>query len=135
VPRISAVFFDIGGTLANLNAAGALVPFDDSIALLKATRDTLGLRVGVITNLPDTLSDAQIRQLLEDAGLLPFLDPKGLITNHAAGADKPNSKIYQFAAKQLDLPIESCLYVGEAKDEVKGAVTAGMSGILKPPKP
>jgi FMN phosphatase YigB (HAD superfamily) len=134
VPTISAVFFDIGGTLGDRDAAGRLVPFDDSVALLRAARDTLGLRVGVITNLPDTLGDDQIRRMLEAAGLLPFLDPRGLVTNHAAKADKPDPQIYEFAARQLDLPVESCLYVGEDADEVEGAVAAGMSGVVKPLK-
>jgi FMN phosphatase YigB (HAD superfamily) len=108
VPPISAIFFDIGGTFGNSDAAGHLVPFDGSVALLRAARDSLGLKVGVITNLPATLSDEQVRQLLKDPGLLPFLDPVGLITNHAAKADKPDPKIYLFAAKQLGLPVERC---------------------------
>jgi FMN phosphatase YigB (HAD superfamily) len=132
MPPISAIFFDIGGTLGNSDGAGHLVPFDDSVALLRAARDSLGLRVGVITNLPASMSDDQVRQMLKDAGLFSFLDPVGLITNHAAKADKPDPKIYQFAAKQLGLPLECCLYVGEDAKEVKGAIDAGMSGILKP---
>lgn len=135
VPTITAVFFDIGGTLGNRDASGRLVPFGDSVALLRSVRDALGLRVGVITNLPDTLTDDQIRQMLRDAGLLPFLDPDGLITNHAAKADKPDPRIYQFAAGRLGLPVESCLYVGEDGDEVDGVVAAGMAGVRKPLTP
>jgi hypothetical protein len=36
VSPIAAVFFDIGGTLADRDAAGRFVPFDDSPALLRA---------------------------------------------------------------------------------------------------
>ena len=129
---LAAVFFDIGGTLADRDAAGRLVPFDDSPALLRTARESLGLRVGVITNLPATLSDDQIRAMLKDAGLLPFIDPSGLVTNHAAGADKPDPRIYQFAAAQFGLPVGRCLYVGEDPDEVRGATDAGMSAVLKP---
>jgi FMN phosphatase YigB (HAD superfamily) len=135
MPTIRAVFFDIGRTLGDRDAAGRLIPFDDSVALLRAARDTLGLKVGVITNLPDTLSDDQIRRMLEEAGLFSFLDPAGLVTNHTAGADKPDPRIYQFAAKRLRLPVGNCLYVGEDETEVDGAVAAGMSGVVKPPRP
>jgi FMN phosphatase YigB (HAD superfamily) len=103
MPPLAAVFFDIGGTLADRDAAGRLVPFNDSPALLRAARESLGLRVGVITNLPATLSDDQIRAMLKDAGLLPFIDPSGLVTNHAAGADNPDPRIYQFAAARFGL--------------------------------
>jgi FMN phosphatase YigB (HAD superfamily) len=131
---LAAIFFDIGGTLGDRGADGRLVPFDDSVALLRAMRDNLGLRVGVITNLPKTLSDDQARQMLKDAGLLPFLDPLGLVTNHAAGADKPDPRIYRFAADRFRLPVARCLYVGEDPVEVRGALDAGMSALRKLPK-
>ena len=92
------VFFDIGNTLGRADASGQFVPFGNSEALLRSMRDGLGLRVGVITNLPDEMSTAQARDLLDGAGLGTFLDPIGLVTNHDAGADKPLAAIYEFAA-------------------------------------
>ena len=41
-------------------------------------------------------------------------------------------QIYQFAARQVGLPIEQCLYIGEDPAEVAGAQAAGMAGVLKP---
>jgi FMN phosphatase YigB (HAD superfamily) len=134
MPPLGAVFFDIGGTLGDRDATGRLVPFDDSVDLLRVMRDNLGLKVGVITNLPTTLDDEQVRQMLGDAGLLSFLDPLGLVTNHAAQTDKPDPVIYRFAANRLGLPVERCLYVGEDPDEVQGAIDAGMEALLKPIK-
>jgi FMN phosphatase YigB (HAD superfamily) len=131
VPTLSAVFFDIGGTLGDRDPSGRLVPFDDSVALLRAMRDTLGLKVGVITNLPASMSDDQLRQLLTDAGLLPFLDPRGVVTNHSAGVDKPDPHIYRFAAGQLSVPVEQCLFIGEDPDEVQAALDVGMSALRK----
>jgi len=130
---LAAVFFDIGNTLGAVNANGELEPFEPgSRALLSVVRGVLGLRVGVITNLPANLSQQDIQQLLNDAGLLQFLDPAGLITNHDAGADKPAPAIYHFAARSLGVPVDLCLFIGENPDEVAGARRVGMAAIRKP---
>ena len=130
---IAAVFFDIGGR------SPIATPPDGSCRSTSpraapAARESLGLRVGVTTNLPATLSDDQIRAMPKDTGLLPFVDPSGLVTNHAAGVDKPDPRIYQFAASRFGLPV-GCLYVGEDPDEVRGAADAGMSAVLEPARP
>jgi FMN phosphatase YigB (HAD superfamily) len=130
---LTAVFFDIGNTLGAVNAQGDLVPFEPGTrALLSVMRGVLGLRLGVITNLPDSVSHNDIKKLLNNAGLLQFVDPAGLITNHDAGVDKPDPKIYKFAASSLGVPVDRCLYVGEDADEVAGARKAGMAAIRKP---
>jgi FMN phosphatase YigB (HAD superfamily) len=126
------VFFDIGNTLGRVDAAGEFTAFGSTKALLRSMRDGLGLRVGVISNLPDTMTRAQAQALLDGAGLGTFLDPHGLVTNHDAGADKPQKAIYEFAAAQVDVPIGQCLYVGEDASEVAGAIAAGMQAVLKP---
>jgi FMN phosphatase YigB (HAD superfamily) len=130
---LAVVFFDIGNTLGALNAAGQLEPFEPgSRMLLSVLRGVLGLRIGIITNLPPEISHQKVQQLLDAAGLLGFLDPAGLITNHDAGADKPDVAIYLFAAQRLGVPVSRCLFVGEDPDEVAGARQAGMAAILKP---
>lgn len=132
---LRVAFFDIGNTLGRVDAAGRLVPFGDSAALLRSMRDGLGLRVGVITNLPAGMTAADAGSLLDGAGLGAFLDPLGLVTNHDAGADKPLAAIYQFAAARVGVPIGRCLYVGEDPAEVAGAIAAGMQAVLKPAPP
>jgi FMN phosphatase YigB (HAD superfamily) len=130
---ISVVFFDIGGTLGERDASGAgIVPYPDTIQLLLTMREILGLRLGVITNLPPEISTNQIRAMLHAAGLLRFLAPDGVISSHDTGIAKPNAGIYQFAAMRMNVPIGRCLYIGETPAEVQGARRAGMSGILKP---
>lgn len=130
---LAFVFFDIGNTLGAINAKGQLEPFDPgSKALLSVLRGVLGLRLGVITNLPINMSLQDVQGLLEDAGLFRFLDSVGLITNHEAQADKPEVAIYQYAAQRVKVPIERCLYIGEDPEEVAGARQAGMAAILKP---
>jgi len=130
---IKAVFFDVGNTLASRKPNGSLEVFQPSTPkLLTVMGSVLGLRLGVISNLPDELTSADLRRLLAEAGLLTYFDPGGIVTNHDAGADKPKPRIYQFAADQMNIAISDCLYIGEDQAEVAGAQAAGMCAILKP---
>lgn len=133
--RIEVVFFDIGETLGRVDATGHFVPFPSSRTLLETMKNVLGLRIGVMTNLPATMNDEQIQQMLEEAGLFTFLDPNGLVTNHQAQADKPKAKIYRFAAQKMGVTVQQCLFIGENEQEVLGAKKTGMSAILKPRSP
>ena len=134
---VQFVFFDIGGTLGDRDAAGKLVPFPSTRNLLTKVTDPawIGRRIGVITNLGD-LTNAQGRQLLADAGLLDFLDPNGFVSERDVdGKAKPNAEIYRHAAAAVGVPIADCLFVGENLIEVIGALAAGMTALLKPCPP
>lgn len=133
--EIDFVFFDIGGTLGERDVAGKFVAFQSSAGLLKAMREVMGTRVGIITNLGGQLSEDEALQLLGSAGLDKFLDPAGFISDGRAGVAKPDPAIYLFAAEQVGLPAERCLYVGENLVEIIGALTAGMKAVLKPSPP
>lgn len=129
---IDFVFFDIGGTLGDRNAStGEFTPFPSSSKLLKSMRDTLGLRVGIITSL-GTLTNLEGLALLKKAKLAQFLDPKGFISEHNAGVAKPSPEIFSFAAKAVGVPVNRCLFVGEDLIEVIGALSAGMKAVQKP---
>ncbi len=45
------------------------------------------------------------------------------------GAIKPDSRIYEFAAEKLGLPIEQCLFFDDVDRNVQGAVVAGMQSV------
>lgn len=131
--EIAFVFFDIGGTLGDIDAAsGKFVPFPSSVGLLKAMRDDIGLQIGVITTLGPTLTNADGLALLRNAGLDRFLDPHAFISDHDAGVAKPHAEIYKLAAQRVGVPISRCLFVGENLIEVIGAIAAGMKAVLKP---
>lgn len=133
---LDAVFFDIGGTLGERDPnTGDLVPYPSTPGLLAAMRDAAGLRIGVITTLGEGLTSAQGLALLQAAGLAAFLDPHGFVSDHDAGAAKPDVRIYSFAASRLGVPVERCLFIGENLVEVIGALAAGMKAILKPSPP
>jgi FMN phosphatase YigB (HAD superfamily) len=133
--EIDFVFFDIGGTLGERDAAGKFTPFPSSAGLLRAMRETVGLRVGIITTLAGQLTDAEALKLLEGAGLKKFLDLDGFVSDGGAGAAKPEPAVYRFAAEQAGVPVGRCLYVGESLVEVIGALAAGMKAVLKPSPP
>ncbi|HEX8283783.1 MAG TPA: HAD family hydrolase [Pyrinomonadaceae bacterium] len=133
--EIDFVFFDIGGTLGERDASGKFKPFPSSAGLLRAMREAVGLRVGIITTLGGQLTDAEALELLEKEGLRKSLDPDGFVSDNKAGAAKPDPAIYLFAAEQAGVPVGRCLYVGENLIEVIGAVAAGMKAVLKPSPP
>jgi len=130
--RIQAVFFDIGDTLGHRDTAGHFHVFAGTASLLATLKSTLGLRLGVITNLAVGMTTVDIRRILADAGILDLLDPQGVVTSVDAHAEKPKPAIYRFAAHQIHLAEAACLYIGENADEVRGAVDPGMAAVLKP---
>ena len=132
VHGIDVVFFDIGGTLGLAGEHG-LTPFPGSVDLLRDLRDVVGLRIGVITTLGTQLTNADALGMLEQAGLAAFLDPQGFVSDHdTGGIAKPRRAIYEFAARQVGVAIDRCLFIGENLAEVVGALAAGMHALLKP---
>jgi hemerythrin-like domain-containing protein len=143
---IEVIFFDVRDTLGEVDSPGHLVPYrPSSRKLLGAMRDAVGVRVGVITNLPENVSADQGRAMVTDAVLDDkggnvvtigqFLDPGSIVINHEVGASKPDPRIYHAAAERMGVPIERCLYCSENLIEVLGAQAAGMQAELKPCPP
>ena len=132
---IDFVFFDIGGTLGERNGTtGEFTPFPSSAGMLKALRDQVGLRIGIISNLGSLTNDEGLA-LLEHAGLSEFLAPNSFVSEHDAGASKPRVEIFRFAAHKVGVDPNRCLFVGENLVEVIGAMAAGMKAVLKPCPP
>jgi hypothetical protein len=130
---VRAVFFDIRDTLGIVDRRGHLVKYKPSTdELLAAMREVVGLRIGLITNLPDNVSSEDGKAMVKEAGIWEFLDAGGWVTNHDAGVAKPAPGIFAFAARQMGLPPDQCLFVGENLIEVIGAQAAGMRAMLKP---
>lgn len=128
---LNAMFFDIGGTLGDVDPVSLeLALFPDTIPILSAAQ-ALGLRLGVITNVAKEVDRARVRTMLAAAGIVHFFDEAGLITSTEAGSFKPRTTIYLFAASSMKLPVERCVYIGEDPAQVAGAVAAGMHGVLK----
>lgn len=133
--QIDWVFFDIGRTLGERNSATGKLDVYTSTRKLMVAMHELGPRLGVITTLGSQLTIDQGKQLLKDANLWQLIDPSGFISDHEAGAAKPDLRIYQFAAQQVGAAIDHCMYVGEDLVEVLAAEVAGMRACLKPSPP
>jgi hemerythrin-like domain-containing protein len=139
---VDIIFFDIRDTLGEVDRPGHLEPYRPSTEKLLTGMRDVGLRVGLITNLPPGVDGREMVEgavLSQDGDKLTrisdFVEPDALITNHDAGADKPDPKIYRYAADKVGVPIERCMYVGENLIEVIGAKAAGMRAELKPCPP
>src|SRR5438552_3075871 len=98
MPRIDVVFFDVGGTLGAVDEHLNLQLFASTKELLAMCRGALGLRLGVISNLPPGMTTERLRAILDGAGILPAFEAALVVSNADAGASKPSAAIYQFAA-------------------------------------
>lgn len=101
---VKAVFFDIRDTLGVVDRKGHLVKFKPTTdQLLDGMKSVVGLRIGIITNLPADVPAEQGRKMLEETDIWPFVDKDGFVTNHEAGAEKPDPKVFRFAAEKMGL--------------------------------
>lgn len=143
---VEVVFFDVRDTLGEVDRPGHLVPYRPSTEkLLSAMRHEVGLRIGLISNLPKEIDAAAGRRMIQEAVLsqsngarvtiADFIDPHGIVINHEAGVDKPRPEIYRYAARQMGVRPDQCMFVGENLIEVLAAKAAGMQGELKPCPP
>lgn len=145
-PPVEVVFFDLRDTLGEVDRPGHLVAYRPSTEkLLTAMRQIVGVRIGVITNLPADVTPEQGRRMIAEAVLSQhngepvrlgdFIDPQGIIINHEVGLNKPDPRIFAMAAAQMGVAPEHCLFSGENLIEVLGAQAAGMQAQLKPCPP
>ncbi|WP_030682594.1 hypothetical protein [Streptomyces cellulosae] len=99
-------------------------------------RDLVGLRVGVITNLPAEVSAEQGHRMIAEAvvaeavvadndgsvvHLADILDPHGIVINHEAKLDKPDPAICRFAPGQMRARTDRAVPVRRGPDAVGAA--------------
>jgi FMN phosphatase YigB (HAD superfamily) len=141
---LRAVFFDARDTLGSVDRPGHLVAFRPTTeALLEYVR-SMGLKIGVITNLPDNISSEQGRTMVTSAILSEdpatgkvrtigdYIPAANIITNHDVGVDKPDPRIYRKAAELIGVKPEEAMFCGENFPECLGAEAAGMRAQRKP---
>ncbi len=144
---LSVVFVDARDTLGEVDRPGHMVPYRPSTEKLLSALQQMGLRIGVITNLPDDVSADEGKDMIVNAVLSEdsasgrlktigdYIRRQDVVTNHEAKTDKPARAIYEFAAKKLGVTPGNCLFLGENLVENLGASLAGMRHQLKPCPP
>lgn len=130
ISAISAVFFDVGATLAEQECypdgrLERLKPIDDAVRVLQAMKKR-GLTLGVISNTgPD--KPAVIRKKLTEAKLSRFFPRKDLVLlSGDLPVDKSSPAIFRLAAAQAGRSPAECLFVGDDPNERRMARLSGM---------
>jgi FMN phosphatase YigB (HAD superfamily) len=108
---LACVFFDLGNTLGSVGADHDLQLYADTVSLLRELRE-IGLRLGVISNVPPVFTDSELRSMLADAGIDEYFDPTLVITRDGDGA----GAIFERAATAAGVSIGECAFIG-ADDE------------------
>jgi putative hydrolase of the HAD superfamily len=82
------------------------------------------LKLGIVTNGVRLLQ----RQKLEGCGLMHWMD--AVVISGEAGIGKPERGIFEVIARELKVPLETCVMVGDntARD-VQGGINAGMKTV------
>lgn len=120
-----------------LIAIGMITYHNVKFALLRLFPDTMstlihlkaqGYHLGVISN---GLTIKQYEKLVR-LGLHHFFD--SVITSQEAGVEKPDSAIFEMAMNKMGCKAENSVMVGNSfKDDILGAVDAGMSAVYLTP--
>jgi putative hydrolase of the HAD superfamily len=101
-------------------------PVPEAPAVLRTLRSR-GLRLAVVSN-----SNGSVAELLGSLGLADAVDT--IVDSGLVGAEKPDPKIFAYAAAALGVPPESAVHVGDLYSvDVVGARAAGCRAILLDP--
>ncbi|WP_202411530.1 HAD-IA family hydrolase [Halobacillus halophilus] len=101
------------------------VPFPFLVETLEALKNT-GWKLGVITNGRDPFQMDNMKVL----GIDGFMDD--ILISESEGIKKPDSVIFQRAARRLGVPVEACVFIGDHPEkDVQAAAAAGMKAVWK----
>lgn len=96
--------------------------YEDASEVLEALRQK-GIRMAVISNWDDRLPE-----LLEGLGLADFFET--IVFSAGVGIEKPFPAIFEYALRELGLPAEQVVHVGDRmREDVEGARGVGMQAI------
>jgi HAD superfamily hydrolase (TIGR01549 family) len=96
------------------------------VPLLLKELNEVGIEIGLITNGPTEHQQNKIQQL----GLEEHFSENHIFISDQVGRAKPNPYIFEVAARELNLPSEELLYVGDSwENDVVGPMNAGWNAI------
>ena len=89
-------------------------------SVLEAIRHK-GLKIGLISNVN---SKGQVPTNLSEYGIKDYFET--IVLSSEYGYRKPDPAIFHYAARQLNVPVSECCYIGDRIDrDIKGATRAG----------
>ena len=98
----------------------------EQVAVVKKLR-SLGIKTAIVTNVAEDRFAFQ-RNKIAAMGLTPLFDV--IVLSGEVGVHKPDRRVFDYAAKQLGVPNEACVFVGDNPDaDIVGAVNAGMEAV------
>jgi putative hydrolase of the HAD superfamily len=100
---------------------------DDLKGTLSALRDR-GLKLGIVSN--TFVNRASLERQLRDLGLLDFFPVQ--LYSYEFHVRKPSPELFRVAAREIDVPAENILFVGDRIDnDILPAMGVGMQAVLK----
>ena len=107
------------------DSRGSSVLRDDAVSTIRELYRR-GYRIGIISN---TTSSIEAPQLLRENGLEDCVSTVVLST--LQGRKKPHPSIFYEAAKEIQVPVQQCAYVGNSiRRDVIGSKEAGMGEVV-----
>ena len=98
----------------------------EQVAVVKKLRQ-LGIKTAIVTNVAEGRFAFQ-RNKIAAMGLTPLFDV--IVLSGEVGVHKPDRRVFDYATKQLGVPNEACVFVGDNPDaDIVGAVNAGMEAV------
>ena len=98
----------------------------EALAALEALQNK-GFRLAIISNI---ISRGLVPRKLVEYGIAHYFDP--VVTSSNLGWRKPNARIFEEAARLMQLPLEACAYVGDTVSrDVIGARRAGYGLVIQ----
>ena len=97
--------------------------FPETVEVLKTLKDQ-GFELGIISNF-----DSRLFSVLRGLGIADLFDT--VTISSLAHAAKPSARIFEQALEKHAVDPEDALHVGDSeRDDVKGAVAVGLTGVL-----
>lgn len=101
----------------------SMTPWPDALETLSHLK-LLGCKTGLISD-----CSAEVPAIWKSTPFAELID--AAIFSCSVGVKKPDPRIYQLSANQLEVKPQECLYVGDGSSrELSGAMRAGMNPVL-----
>ena len=103
-----------------------MTPFPQQLEVIRQLR-AMGIKNAIVTNITPELLEMQ-KKKVEALGIAELFDR--IVYSAELGIHKPDRGIFDFAAGQLGVANDACLFVGDdPHSDIAGALNAGMEAV------